>query len=442
MKTSSLKSTIAVSLTNYLDAGAIVAGASGITLWQNYLSLSEMHLGWLNAISANALGAAIGAIIGGFLADKFGRKFIFTYNLLVYMTGVLIVMLSMNFPMLLAGFLVTGISVGIGVPASWTYISESSEVGNRGRNICISQMSWGVGPMMILLLGMFFAPGGYLFGWVEAIGHAIGGADLAGDALNVFSSRVVFFSLFVVAFIAWMLQRNLEESKEFKAEEKSAGSSIVDNIRALFTSKIAVRTATYLAAIYLTWNLVASVMGFFLPHIYETAGGVTNEQANWLSCVLWFCTVATTAVLSQFIDRTSHKSIYVLGLLVAIAPWVMVVTTGIGSTASLWAFAILWGIEGGLSVQIFYALWGSELFPAKFRAGAQGLMFFVVRGLSAVWGLIFTFIYGENGEGFTLAAYCMIALLLLSLIIGVAGCPNTRGKSLAQITKERYGEGI
>ena len=60
-KNSSLKSTLAVSLNNYLDAGAIVAGSSGITLWQNYLGLSEMHLGWLNALSANAMGAAIGA---------------------------------------------------------------------------------------------------------------------------------------------------------------------------------------------------------------------------------------------------------------------------------------------------------------------------------------------------------------------------------------------
>ena len=153
----SLKSTIAVSLTNYLDAGAIVAGASGLTLWKEYLDLTEMHLGWLNFISANCLGAAIGAIIGGFLADKFGRKFIYTYNLLVYMLGVVLVMLSVNFPMLLTGFLITGISVGIGVPASWTYISESSEINNRGRNICISQMSWGFGPMIILLLGMLFA---------------------------------------------------------------------------------------------------------------------------------------------------------------------------------------------------------------------------------------------------------------------------------------------
>ena len=195
----SLKSTIAVSLTNYLDAGAIVAGASGLTLWQNYLGLSEVHLGWLNFISANCLGAAIGAIIGGFLADKYGRKFIFTYNLLVYMTGVLLVMFSMNFPMLLAGFLVTGISVGVGVPASWTYISESSEVNNRGRNICISQMSWGFGPMCILLFGMLFAPGGYLFGWVESIAHFFGSADMSQEAVNVFSSRIVFLTLFIVA---------------------------------------------------------------------------------------------------------------------------------------------------------------------------------------------------------------------------------------------------
>ena len=439
----SLKSTIAVSLTNYLDAGAIVAGASGLTLWQNYLGLSEVHLGWLNFISANCLGAAIGAIIGGFLADKYGRKFIFTYNLLVYMTGVLLIMLSMNFPMLLAGFLVTGVSVGVGVPASWTYISESSEVNNRGRNICISQMSWGVGPMMILLLGMFFAPGGYFFDFVEAVAYIFSDAHLPCDkeTVNVFSSRIVFFSLFFVAFIAWNLQRQLQESAEFtaqKADEKKNG--LMDNIKVLFQNKVAVKTVCFLAGIYLTWNLVASVMGFFQPHIYETAGGVSNETANWMNFIQWAIIVGITFVTSKLIDKTSHKAIYVFGLLVAISAWLIIVTIGVNGPVGLWSFAILWGIQGGTSVQIFYALWGSELFPAKFRAGAQGLMFFIVRGLSAVWGLVFTVIYGENGEGFTIAAWCMIILLAISLIVGFIGAPNTRCRALEDITKERYGE--
>ena len=443
-KSKSLKRTIAVSLTNYLDAGAIVAGASGLTLWQKYLGLSEVHLGWLNFISANCLGAALGAIIGGFLADKYGRKFIYTYNLIVYMVGVLLIMCSVNFPMLLGGFLVTGISVGIGVPASWTYISENSEINNRGRNICISQMSWGCGPMIILLLGMLFAPGGYLFSWVEGIGHAIGGTALSGDALNVFSSRVVFFSLFVVAFIAWTMQRRLEESREWTASREAAkakgeDTGLLHAFKVLFSNKKAIRTVCFLVAIYLTWNLVASVMGFFQPHIYETAGGLTNEYANMLSCVGWVIVVAVTFCISFIIDKVSHKLLYVLGLLAALATWVVVIA-GINGMGSLWAFSILWGINGGISVQIFYALWGSELFPAKFRAGAQGLMFFIVRGLSAVWGLMFTLIYGEQGEGFTVAAWCMIALLLISLVVGVIGCPNTRGKSLSQITRERYGE--
>ena len=445
MSKGSLKSTIAVSLTNFLDAGAIVAGASGLTLWQNYLGLSEVHLGWLNFISANCLGAALGAILGGFLADRYGRKFIYTYNLLVYMAGVLLIICSASFPMLLAGFLVTGISVGIGVPASWTYISESSENDKRGRNICISQMSWGFGPMIILLLGMFFAPGGYLSGWVESVARGIGGAGLSQEAVDVFSSRIVFFALLVVALVAWILQRRLEESSAWQASRDAArlkgeDTGILHAFKLLFSNKTAVRTVVYLAAIYLCWNLVASVLGFFQPHIYETAGGISNEQANWMNCIQWAIIVAVTFLLSKVIDKTSHKLIYILGLLFAISAWVIIVTVGVNGQAGLWLFTILWGIEGGMSVQIFYALWGSELFPAKFRAGAQGLMFFIVRGLSAVWGLVFTFIYGENGEGVTVAAWCMIALLLISLVVGVAGCPDTRGKSLAKITKDRYGD--
>lgn len=444
MAKSSLKSTIAVSLTNYLDAGAIVAGASGLTLWKEYLGLSEMHLGWLNFISANCLGAALGAIIGGVLADKYGRKFIYTYNLLVYMVGVLLVIFSTCFPMLLAGFLITGISVGIGVPASWTYISESSEVHNRGRNICISQMSWGFGPMFILLLGMLFAPGGYLFSWIESLSALVQGPDAGESAVNVFSSRVVFASLFVVAFIAWNLQRGLEESKEWSANKAAAKArgeqtGIIHSFRVLFSNRIAVRTACFLAAIYLTWNLVASVMGFFSPHICETAGGVTNEYSNWMNCIQWATVVGITSCVSFFIDRVNHRLLYLFGLLAALATWLLIVTIGVHSIGTLWAFVILWGVNGGVSVQIFYALWGSELFPAKFRAGAQGLMFFVVRGLSAIWGLVFTYIYGENGEGFTLAAWCMIGLLLISLVVGLIGAPDTRGKSLEQITRERYG---
>ena len=181
-------------------------------------------------------------------------------------------------------------------------------------------------------------------------------------------------------------------------------------------------------------------MGFFMPHIYETAGGLDNETANMLSCVSWVFVVVTTFIVSFFVDKVAHRIFYVFGLVAALTAWLLIIGGGVSTIGGIWLFTILWGVNNGSSVQVFYALWGSELFPAKFRAGAQGLMFFIVRGLSALWGLVFTFIYGENGEGFTVAAYCMVALLLTSLIVGLIGMPNTRGKSLEQITKERYGD--
>lgn len=451
-KKNSLKSTIAVSLTNYLDAGAIVAGAAGLTLWKDYLQLTEGHLGWLNAISANCLGAAIGAIIGGVLADKYGRKVIYTYNMLVYMTGVLLILLSTNFPMLLTGFLITGVSVGVGVPASWTYISESSEIGNRGRNIGISQMAWGVGPTFILLFGTLLAPPtagagteGICFYMVEELA-AMFGVTGSGAELNVFSSRIVFASLFLVALVAWLLQRQLDESAEWKAaqereqEKPAVGSAF--SFASLLTNRVNIVTIAFLAGMYLTWNLVASVMGFFQPHIFETAGGLSNADANLLTVGQWTLIIITTFIFSMLVDRVNQRWLFFMGGIFAIAAWGMVITVGVTSIWGLIIYTVLWGIQAGFSAQAFYALWASELFPAKYRAAAQGVMFFIVRSLSAVWGLYFVYIYGEHGEGFTVAAYCMVALLVISLLIGTIGAPETRGKSLEQITHERYGDDI
>jgi len=69
--------------------------------------------------------------------------------------------------------------------------------------------------MIILILGMLLAPGkadasaGVLFGYVQKIATFIVGNDASVDAINVFSSRIIFGSLLVVAFIAWTLQRKL-----------------------------------------------------------------------------------------------------------------------------------------------------------------------------------------------------------------------------------------
>ncbi|EAG1721566.1 MFS transporter [Listeria monocytogenes] len=415
----SKKGTIAVSLTNYLDSGCIVAGASGLTLWATQFGLSSFAVGLLGAVSANAFGSAIGALIGGHLADKYGRKFIYTYNMLVYMLGVTIIMFAMNFPMLLIGFLVTGLSVGAGVPASWTYISEMADPSIRARNIGISQFAWSCGPAIIFTLGIIVSP------------------------LGLLGNRLLFLSLLIVAFVAWQLQRKLEESKDWEAEQvkmKESGNRLEHPFKTAFSSMVNVKSVLFLVGVYLFWNLVAGAMGFFMPFVYETVGGLSNTQANLLQAVLWILTAASTYFgFAKFGDRVSHRGLFFVGALMAVASWVVLTFVGM-SWVGLWTFVILWGISAGIGAQAFYALWSTELFPTKYRGGVQGVMFFLVRGSTGVWSIVFPVILANLG--FTVAGTIMIGLLIVSLLIGVIWAPKTRGRSLDDITKERYGNTI
>ncbi|NQD42893.1 MFS transporter, partial [Glutamicibacter halophytocola] len=64
------KATIAVAMSNYIEAGAIIALATSLSLWQSAFGFDDALVGVIAAVSANAFGAALGAMIGGPLCDR------------------------------------------------------------------------------------------------------------------------------------------------------------------------------------------------------------------------------------------------------------------------------------------------------------------------------------------------------------------------------------
>ncbi|CAF3910393.1 unnamed protein product [Rotaria sp. Silwood1] len=177
-----MKATAIVAMSNYLEASSIVAGAGGLSLWIDYLHLNPVEVGILGAVSANGFGSAAGALVGGFLVDRFGRKFVYKHDLLIYMLGVILVAFSVNYLMLLAGYFITGIAVGAGIPAAWTYIAEEAPTQKRAARVGWGQI--GVGsislavPTLILKIG-FKLCGSMMIGFL--IIHLIIGFLLAPD---------------------------------------------------------------------------------------------------------------------------------------------------------------------------------------------------------------------------------------------------------------------
>jgi len=75
--------TLIAAMGDYLDAGSIVAGAASLLAWITYFHLSTGIIGVIGAFSSNGISTAIGALVGGRLGDLYGRKFIYSIDLLI-----------------------------------------------------------------------------------------------------------------------------------------------------------------------------------------------------------------------------------------------------------------------------------------------------------------------------------------------------------------------
>ncbi|MED4810967.1 MFS transporter [Bacillus atrophaeus] len=410
------KRTIAAALANYIDAGSIVAGSAGLSMWVSYLKLSDSQIGLLGAFSANAISAAVGALLGGYLADKVGRKAVYTNSMLVYALGICLVLVGMNFPMLLSGYMIIGISVGADITASWTIIAENAPKRNRARHCGVAQVAWAAGAVVVLVLSV-----------------------LVGD-LGLLGNKIVFANLLVIALITYILRIRLPESEAWKGQSKqpqAEGAVLVNKtsylnlLKPTFLKKI-----LFLMGVYLLWNLAAGVMGFFMPYIYQQVGGVSANMANMLQMGLFIFTgLGVAFIFMPFADKY-RKTVFGICAFMAVIGWSLFLMPVQGMPILL-LFIVAMGINNGAGQQANYQLWASELFPTEYRASAQGLMFFLVRISIGVWSLFVPMIMTNFGIGFMAAI--LLGCVTASMIIGLIFAPNTSGKSLEEIQEDLYG---
>ncbi len=118
--------------------------------------LTKGEAGWIASIGF--VGMAIGATLGGLLADRLGRRQVFALTLLIYgvATGASALVGSLALLLVLRFFV--GLGLGAELPVASTYVSEFAPARIRGRLIVLLEAFWAVGWTAAALIGYFVIP--------------------------------------------------------------------------------------------------------------------------------------------------------------------------------------------------------------------------------------------------------------------------------------------
>lgn len=131
--------------------------------------LTKTELSWLGSIGF--VGMALGATLGGLLADKFGRRQVFAATLLIYGLATGASALAGGLAVLMVLRFIVGLGLGAELPVASTLMSEFSPRAVRGRMVVLLEAFWAVGWIMAAIIGTFVVTQGENgWRWALALG--------------------------------------------------------------------------------------------------------------------------------------------------------------------------------------------------------------------------------------------------------------------------------
>lgn len=399
----SWRNSVLAGLANYIDGGSIVAGSAALSLWVERYQLSDQFVGLIGAFSANAISAGIGALVGGRLCDKFGRKKIYQFDMLFYAFGMTWLTFAAAPWMIVVGFILVGLAVGADIPASWSLIAENAPGGQRGKHSGVAQILWYLGPVVVLILFLLMAK------------------------LGLLGARLVFAHLAILGLLLTVARSKMKESVVWESAVKAEHSAAQKpRYRDLLASQN-LKSIAFLVGMYGLWNLWAGTNGFFFPYILRTVGAQTQAASVALQAGGFIVAMLSIGlVFMPLSDRVNQRTLFISSAAIQVIGMALLAVLPLNTGVAV-AYMFLTQFGGGFGAQSFFQLWSAELFPTLLRASAQGLCFAVVRVSLGLWSL---FVPILTTADFKTLAWILTGFLAASGLVGVLWAPRNEGKAL------------
>lgn len=379
-------------MASYLDAGVLFTTGIGLVLYAPTLGLSSNEIGAINGVLA--LTFAAGSLFGGWLGDRFGRRRVFTFTLMLYIVGVALATFAFGVGMLFAAAAVTGLAIGADLPVSLALVNEEAPGGKKGRMVALTSLLWFAGIAGSLALSSAVAP------------------------LGEIAARILYGHLLVVAVVVLVLRLAIRESLEWSVarEASDAGSEQIQFTRLSQVFQAPVIWSTLALGLYVTlWALNANTFGTFSAFFFTALAGTDVQFASLVSLAGLFVGLLGAAVFIRVADTWARRPFFivgtVLGVIALFVPFVF------GPTAlTLSIFNVCFAGGAAFSGEAIYKLWSQELVPTLLRGTVQGIGLALSRIVTAF--AAFT-IPGLALANSTLLFGLLFASGLLSALIGL-----------------------
>lgn len=387
--------------------------------------LSGAEKSWI--VSAGFIGMAVGAAAGGRLADRYGRRTVFTVTLIVYgiATGLSALVPSVMPLIVLRVFV--GLGLGAELPVASTLVSELSPRKARGSIVVWLEAFWAVGWIVAAVIGYYVVPTSHDgWRWAFAIGalpafYAVYLRSSIPESVRYLLRRGQYLE---AEAIVESFEAEVPKSPKRPSRDTREAPEVASSATSIYSPELRKRTI----AIWAIWFMVNfAYYGAFIwiPSILVSEGH-SLVQSFGFTLIMTMAQLPGYATAALLIERWGRR------------PTLAVFLVGSAASAIAFGFASTHAmiIAAGCLLSFFnLGAWGAlyaitpELYPTALRGRGSGAATGFGRLASIVAPFVVTALLAATSKG---TLFTVFALAFALAALALVWIPELKGAALQQ----------
>ncbi len=364
--------------------------------------LTDVEAGSLSTITL--LGAVLGGVVFGALADRHGRVRVLTWTVLIFAVFTGLSALAQGYWDMAAYRFIAGIGIGGEFGIGMALAAEAVPANQRAR-----ATSWvGVG----FQLGVFLA------------------AIISAPIIALWGWRGLFVVGLFPAIYAFVVRRGVDEPEKFKQAHSEEGGGRVDELSfgaklsALVKDRSTVKITVALIVLTTVQNFGYFGIISWLPNYLSEQMDLGVTKGSLWTAVTVIGMLSGILIFGQVADRVGRRPafwIFQAGAIISILVYSQMTDPTALLVGGFFMGAFANGMLGGHGALL------AEMYPTEVRATAQNVIFNIGRALGGLAPVVIALLAGSFGFGFALA---LLPVIYLIQFLAMFLLPEKRGVEL------------